>query len=330
MDSAMISPRQVSEAKHTVPLLCCALEAQGRYALAGGRDSGLVCWELETGHVSLLEGHLSWIIAATRCGESRIVTADQVGRVIAWDCSGSQPTIAYRITAHPATLLSLAVSADGTRFATGDSQGVIRLWQVSDGRQLQEIAGLLHPVYALDFHPQLNRLASADRQPQKPRLKFWDLESGKELRSQEVPELSAYRRVEDIEWGGIRAIRYSPRGTTLVACGSHQYAGPASAFHFDSETGELKNKFSSTLKGFYYAALFHPHGFLLTAGGDVGKGELACWSVEQEKPLATLATNGPCTGLDLAPDGRRVITTQTLGKGSYPDSGLLTLYELPS
>lgn len=321
------APRLIRESKHSVPLLCCAADARGRFALAGGRDSALACWELETGQLTLLEGHLSWVIAAVRCGESLILTADQVGRVIAWDCSGALPTIAYRIDCPSGSIVSLAVSPDGARFATGDRLGQIGLYQARDGERIQQITGLVHPVYALDFHPQTNRLASADRQPQKPRLKIWDLETGQEQRSQEIAELSAYRRVEDIEWGGIRAIRYSARGTTLVACGSNHYAGPACAMLFDSETGELKRKYQSSLKGFYYTAHFHPHGLLVTSGGDIGKGEVAFWSMEQDQPLATISTAGPCLGLDLTLDGRRAVTAQMIGKGSYPDSGHLALYE---
>jgi WD40 repeat protein len=98
------------------------------------------------------------------------------------------------------------------------------------------------------------RLVSADRQPKNPRLKLWDFASGKEQRSIDVPQLSAYRRVEDIEWGGIRAITLSADGNTLVACGSNEYSGPACALLFDLATGELKRKLSSTLKGFHYSA----------------------------------------------------------------------------
>lgn len=144
-----------------------------------------------------------------------------------------------------------------------------------------------------------------------------------------MPQLSAYRRVEDIEWGGIRAITFSTDGSRLVACGSNGYSGPACAVLFDTATGELKITLSSTLKGFYYSARFHPQGFLLTAGGDVGKGEFRIWDPHKDESLTTVATPGPCTAIDVHPDGRRCVVTQMIGKGSYPDSGTLTLFEGP-
>jgi WD40 repeat protein len=81
--------------------------------------------------------------------------------------------------------------------------------------------------------------------------------------------------VEDIEWGGIRGLTISPDGNTLVACGSHEYSGPACALLFDLATGELRRKRTSTLKGFYYSAQFHAQGYLLTAGATLARANSA-------------------------------------------------------
>ena len=84
--------------------------------------------------------------------------------------------------------------------------------------------------------------------------------------------------------GGIRGITLSADGQTIVACGSNEYAGPACALLFDAATGELQRKFTSTLKGFYYTPRYHPQGFLLAAGGDIGKGEYRAWNPSSDTP----------------------------------------------
>lgn len=319
--------RQISEHKHDAPLSSCAFDASGRFVLAGGRDRGVVCLDVAAGKVSVLDGHETWISSVVRANSELVLTADFAGRVIAWDCSEQSPKPRWKIEAHSNTIYALAASRDGKQFATGDRDGSIRVWQTSDGQRTHEINGLEHPVYGLAFHPEGVWLASADRQPKKPRLKVWDYAMGKELRSIDVPQLSAYRRVEDIEWGGIRSIVFAPDGNTLVASGANEYSGPACTLLFDVATGELKRKFASALKGFYYSAEFHSQGFLLTAGGDVGKGEFRAWDSSKDESLATVATPGPCTDIDIHPDGRSCVVTQMNGKGSYPDSGSLTLFE---
>ena len=319
--------RQTSELKHESPLLCCAFDPSGRFVLAGGRDRGVVCLEAATGNKTLLDGHETWVGAVVRAGTDSVLTADFAGHVIAWDCSGNVLKPRWNIAAHANTIHALTASADGKLFATGDRDGTIRIWQTSDGQRLHEITGLGHPVYGLAFHPDGRRLISADRQPQKPRIKSWEFATGKELLTIDVSQLSAYRRVEDIEWGGIRGITISPDGTRLIACGSQGYAGPACVLLFDSTTGELQRKLISTLKGFYYSVQVHPQGFLMAVGGDVAKGELRIWNPDQDESVTAVPTPGPCTALSIRPDGQRFAITQTIGKGSYPDSGSLTQFE---
>lgn len=322
--------RQIAEHKYDSPLMICAFDGSGRFVLAGGRDRGVACLDVGAGQQTRLEGHETWVGSVVRSGLTLVLTADYAGHVIAWDCSGESPNLLWNIEAHSSTIYALAASVDGKLFATGDRDGTIRVWQTSDGQRMHEIAGLVHPVYGVVFHPDGRQLISADRQPKKPRIKQWEFATGKEQRSIDVSLLSAYRRVEDIEWGGIRGLALSADGNTLVACGSNEYAGPACALLFDTTTGELKRKLLSPLKGFYYSARFHPQGFLMTTGGDVVKGEIRCWDPEKDESLAHVSTPGPCTAIDIHPNGGSVVVAQAIGKQSYPDSGTLTVFDWPT
>lgn len=316
----------IAEHRSATPLHCCEFDPSGRFVLAGGRDRNVLCLEMSSGKTSLLAGHESWVTCAASAGTDLIVTADFTGRVIAWNCRGETPRPQWTIVAHANSIQALAVSADGRLLATGDRDGTVRVWQTSDGTRAHEIDGIGHPITALVFHPDGARLVTADRKPQKPRLIVWDFHQGQQLRTIDVPQLSAYRRYEDIEWGGIRGITISADGRILVACGSHDYSGPAAAFLFDLESGEQKRKLASSLKGFCYAVKFHAHGSLMTVAGDVGQGEFRIWDLNNDESLAVTATPGPSTDFSIHPDGLRFAVTQTVGKGAYPDAGVLSLY----
>ena len=316
-----------AEYKLESPLLSCAFDPAGRFLFGGGRSRELVLVDTTSGQKSSLSGHESWIGVMARAGADMVLTGDYAGRVIAWDCGGKAPRQQWSIAAHPSTIYALSVSADGKTFATGDREGSVRIWQTRDGKLLHELPRIEYQVYGVALHPDGARIVTADRQPQKPRIKVWDIASAKEQRAIEVGDLSGYRHVEDIEWGGIRGLTLSPDGKLIVACGRTGYDGPASALLFELGTGKFLRMLSSTLKGgFYYSARFHPQGFLVTAGGDIAKGEFRCWDPEKDESIAGVSTPGPCMGLDIHPNGGSLVVAQAIGKRSYPESGTLTIY----
>ncbi|MBL9152550.1 MAG: hypothetical protein JNK37_08700 [Verrucomicrobiales bacterium] len=326
-----IDPKKATPAGEfpvATPLLSVAFDASGRFLLAGGRDHGLVAVDLGAQKVETLAGHDSWIGNLARAEGGLVISADYAGRVIAWDCAGSQPEVRWTLEAHPATIYALAVSPDGKSFATADRDGLVRVWHSNDGTPAGELPRIAHPAYGVALHPDGKRVVTADRQPQKPRLLVHDLASGRELLAIEVAQLSGYRRVEDIEWGGIRAMILSPDGGQIVACGRKGYDGTGGAIVFDTTTGKEIRQLASPLKGgFCYGARFFPQdGSLLTVGGDLGKGELRFWGATDGTDRGAIEIAGPGMAFDLHPDGRQVAVAMNVGKGSYPDSGRIALY----
>lgn len=319
--------RQQSDHRHDSPLLCCTFDATGRFVLAGGRDRAVVCLDVAAGKLTTLAGHESWVTCLVDAGTQGVLSADQAGKVMAWDCAHDQPQPRWNIVAHDRSIQALAVRRDGAQFATSDRDGVIRIWQTADGERVHELRGVTQPVTGLAFHPDGTHLLVADRLPKKPNITRWEIATGKEVQRIEVPQLSAYRRVEDIEWGGIRAIEVSPDGNQMLACGSNDYAGPACVVVIDGATGQIARKLTSTLKGYCYSVRFHPQGFIVAASGDVGKGELRVWNSTQEEALTHVATLGPCTSVAIHPTDNRLATSHFIGKGSYPDAGSLTLWD---
>lgn len=317
------SSKLKAEHKHSAPLLCCAYDRSGRFLFAGARDRSLLLLETESNQCRVLEGHESWVGQLAFAGGGLMLSADFVGQVIAWDCTLTQPKPKWNIPAHPSAILGLSASADGNTFATGDREGRVRIWETSNGKQLHELPSAEYPVHGVALHPDGRRLITADRQPQKPRIKVWDFRANKELLAIEVAPLSGYRRVEDIEWGGIRGLALSPDGRQIIACGRAGYDGQACALVYGTDDGTLQRKLSLALKGgFYYSAKFHPQGFLMTAGGDLAKGEVRSWNTQQDQSLADLPTPSPCMGVDIHPEGQQ-FAVATLGK----DSGALLIYD---
>jgi len=71
--------------------------------------------------------------------------------------------------------LAIAISPDGQLLATGDAKGEVRLWQLSDGRNLQTFQGHTDWVWSVAFAPDGRTLASSSSDRS---IKLWNLETG--------------------------------------------------------------------------------------------------------------------------------------------------------
>jgi WD40 repeat protein len=85
-----------------------------------------------------------------------------------------------RLEGHAIHMIDAAVSADGTRVATADAAGLVRVWDAGTLRPLGEPAGHTAPVEHAEFSPDGKRLLTFayDRT-----VRVWDAASGKELRA---------------------------------------------------------------------------------------------------------------------------------------------------
>ncbi|MBN9120114.1 MAG: hypothetical protein J0I06_13270 [Planctomycetes bacterium] len=87
---------------------------------------------------------------------------------------------ANRADAFDGSGFAVAMSADGTRIATADRDGLVRLWDAKTLRAANEAAGHRAPVEHVELSPDGRRLLTwaPDRT-----VRLWDVTTGKELRA---------------------------------------------------------------------------------------------------------------------------------------------------
>jgi WD40 repeat protein len=89
------------------------------------------------------------------------------------------PARPNRLHGHSGAVTAAAFSPDSRLLATGDRQGVIRLWDAKTGRGVGEALTAANAlIYDLEFHPDSTLLASAD---DGGAVRFWDVAEAREL-----------------------------------------------------------------------------------------------------------------------------------------------------
>jgi WD40 repeat protein len=68
----------------------------------------------------------------------------------------------------------MAMSSDGKQIVSGDNDGSVRVWDVAEGKQLQELEAHIKPVRTVAFSPDGTLIASGSGDKT---VKLWSLGS---------------------------------------------------------------------------------------------------------------------------------------------------------
>jgi len=205
-----------------------------------------------------------------------------------------------RFVGHTSEVLSAAYSPDGKMIASGDDDGMLRLWDIATGETVHVFAGHESAINSLVFSPDGKTLLSGSYDQT---IRLWDVASGQELRQfQDNP-------------GFVSSVAFSPDGKTAVSSGPDgelilwNVADGSKITQFD-EQGEV-----------LYSAVFSPDGkSILVASGDR---RLRLWDVASEELIRTFAGHqGEVLSAAFSPDGKTFI--------SGSEDGTLRLWEVSS
>jgi WD40 repeat protein len=227
---------------------------------------------------------------------------------------------------------SVAFSPDGRLLASGLLSGGIRVWEVSTGLSVLQLAGHLASVNSVAFSPNSRWLASASRDKT---VKLWDADTGNEIQT-----LQAHT-------GEVRAVAFSPDGNWLASgghdrtvrmwrvvtgrqvqiIGEHKHYVTSVVFSpngrwiasasldktvrlWEVATGREVGTFRGHASGVESLA-FSPDGKLLASGGDDRLIKIWDTSGRQIQTLSGLSSD--VTSLAFSPDGR-LLAAGSLGR----------------
>lgn len=153
--------------------------------VATSSTDGVWLWDAETGEqvrvlpsqefINGIAFHPDGVmLAAASCTEPLIqnnIRTCNLGEVRLWDV---ETGTALAVLAHPDEVQSVAFSPDGSRLASGDTDGVVYLWDVEAEAEIAMLVGHVQRVLALAFNADGDLLASGSIDQT---IRLWELET---------------------------------------------------------------------------------------------------------------------------------------------------------
>ena len=309
-------PKDLKEERvlqHDRQLVCCRFSPDGTQLFAAGFDGLLHRWNLDDGKHDAFEAPGGWIESLLLHPDGRqLMTADSWGQVRCWPLEGEKLVPKWTIeNANTSWLRRLAVSPDGSRFATCGNDRMLRIFSAADGKLLSELGGHEFCVQSVAFHGDGQSLVSGD---QHGIVKHWNVADGKCERDLDASQL--FKVFHQYEQGGVRSMAFDPAGQTLYCAGfeginANQAHGVPTVIALDWDSGEqtLTMKPSQDFKGPIVDVVYHAAGYLIGAGSSEGGGALWFWKPGESHECHLIKNETSFRGLAFDRDGLRLAAT---------------------
>jgi WD40 repeat protein len=206
------------------------------------------------------------------------------------------------LTGHQEWVQGLAQTPDGKRLVSGDDQGVVIVWDLPTGKELNRWQ-CKNWVSSLAISPDGKTVAVSQHVPYRDKVKIppsfhlWEADNGK-LKADLTKEIV----------GGMTAVAYSPEGKWLAMCrGNIELEGTTGkVLLFDPSTGKKVRELTPGHSRGATDIAFHPDGkHIFSAGRDQ---LVKIWQLEDGKlvrDLGKFAERGFwITSISISPDGR--------------------------
>jgi WD40 repeat protein len=187
-----------------------------------------------------------------------------------------------RIAAH-GWVGGLALARDGTRLATGSSNGIVHLWDTRTGKRTQVFKGHTDCVSAVALSPDGSSLATGSYDQS---ARIWDVRNGQELHP-----LAGHR-------GAVLSIAFSPDGTVLATAGIDQ-----TIRLWDAGSGKHRQTLTGH-KSWVNCVAFSPDGKWLVSGSS--DGTVKVWSLTGELLHTPPASKAEVRSVAVSPDGQHI------------------------
>jgi hypothetical protein len=278
---------------HAGPVSTVAFSANGALVAAGSSDKSVLIWDASSGSLlhTLTDQEEAANTIAFEPNGRRLVSGGRYGIITVRDIETGQrllplmrPEMNYNFGQGLPPVLSLVVSADGTRVVAGNADATIKIWNADTGAIVHPLIGHTDAVTAVAYSPDGKTIVSGSTDGT---VRTWDADSGQQLhvlKSQPGQQ--------------ILAVAVSPDGKRIAAAGSGDVVVVWNTLDFQAHT------FSTQLSAVDALAFAHDSRRLAVGGSD---SSIQMWDANAGQAIHPLpGHSGNIRALVYSPDGRRL------------------------
>jgi dipeptidyl aminopeptidase/acylaminoacyl peptidase len=248
------------------PAWSAAFSADGRLLAMGQAAAEIALWEWQGGSARRL-ALPSRTSAATALflPDGTLVTGSGKGRLYVWDLAAGQ-LAEPKIEAHAEAIYALALSPDGTTFATASGDATLALWAADSRLKSLGLRGHTGSVYAAAWSPDDRWLASASADST---IRLWNPETGAQ-----VGLLTGHT-------AAVVGVSVSADGRLLA---SKSLDGTVRLWRTDTWQSVAELPATADPRNPFGLLAFHPRETILAAAGD-GDRRLDLWTIDTDRLL---------------------------------------------
>jgi WD40 repeat protein len=306
--------RVVNDWTYERPLLACRMSPTGAIVVTSSEDFSLQRWDLTSGKPLQLKAHESWVHALEFSSDgTELISGGCEGNLVWWPILDETPQPKRTIAAHQGWIRAIARSPDNRLLASVGNDTIVRLWSLSTGEKVAELAGHERHVYSVLFHPDGRHLLTGDLMG---KVHLWDIEARKLERSLDAGPLHTYEGGQRVDFGGVRGLALQPNGSQVLAAGLHKATNPLGAVHeplvlrLDYADGKLlKSHVCDGIPGgVIWRVQCLPDGTAIAVCGGSTGGFLLFFNDQQDKDIARFKLPALARDMDWHAPSARVAT----------------------